>query len=531
MKLSRRRLFELAFGAAHVGLMARYGLSSARAAVPASGRPTKMLGIWMDGGLHWESFFSPLTRNGITKFIPLAQGGLIPFGYLPDQVQNFDRSPADLDAPGPVRKLRGPIYWNWDSPSDTRGTNPLAQGQQVFRPWGYAWADPKYKLYEKATLLVGADQNTAAHASGIVASMCGVAGATFRSPSVQAVIANAMASRFPDRPIPNVSLRGMQPSALGLPARANPTVLGSPSSVEPTLSDKRDSAWKGLRTRHDIPNLGYDGSSQSGTVPASVVDEALLDVLRAEHQISTTGTDAMLEQLYEAYKGESRTIRRDILSVLATTPTWEKLKADPAYPVNWDACIGSADSCGQGASMGAYDFALQLLKSDLVTSVNMRASSFNNFTFDTHSANGVSMHTNHLRIALEMAGRLCIEMSLTPSRSDPSRTLLDETLVYIYSDFGRTFPKHGSDHHPATCALLVGGGIQGNQMLGGYDETMDGSPMGAPVTLVEESGDKVTRAPRSQDIAATVLRSFGLEPGKDFFIPGGYGVFDGVVRS
>jgi hypothetical protein len=68
-------------------------------------------------------------------------------------------------------------------------------------------------------------------------------------------------------------------------------------------------------------------------------------------------------------------------------------------------------------------------------------------------------------------------------------------------------------------------------MLGGYDETMDGSPMGLPVALVEESGETGMRAPRSQDIAATVMRAFGLEPGKDFFIPGGYGVFDGVVRS
>jgi hypothetical protein len=141
------------------------------------------------------------------------------------------------------------------------------------------------------------------------------------------------------------------------------------------------------------------------------------------------------------------------------------------------------------------------------------------------------MGANHLRMALEMVARMCLEMSLTPSKSDPSRSLLDETLVYVYSDFGRTFPKQGSDHHPATCALLVGGGIQGNQMLGGYDETMDGSPMGTPVALVEETGQTVMRPPRSQDIAATVLRTFGLEPGKDFFIPGGYGVFDGVVQG
>ncbi|GMU05300.1 DUF1501 domain-containing protein [Corallococcus caeni] len=530
MKLSRRKLFELALGATQLGLMARFGLSTASAA-PVPGRPTKLLGIWLDGGLHWESFFSPLSRAGVTRFIPPAQGGVIPVGYLPGQVENFDRSPVDLDAPGPVRKLRGPIYWNWADPADARGANPLANNQQLFRPWGYAWADPTYKLYEKAALLVGADQNTAAHASGIVASMCGVAGASFRAPAVQAVIANAMARHFPDRPIPNVSLGGELPNALGLPALANPTVLRSASSVEPTLSDKRGSAWNGLRARNDIPDVGFDGSALPGTVPATAVDAALMKALRAERGVSTSGTDAMIEQLYDTYKGASRTIRRDILSVLATTPTWEKLKADARYPVDWTACIGYADACGTGLSMGSYDFALQLLKSDLVTSVNLRATSFNNNSFDTHSANGVQMHTNHLRIALEMVGRMCIEMSLTPSKTDPARSLLDETLVYVYSDFGRTFPKQGSDHHPATCALLVGGGIQGNQMLGGYDETMNGSPMGTPVTLVEEDGSRVSRAPRSQDVAATVMRAFGLEPGRDFFIPGGYGVFDGVVKG
>lgn len=66
-------------------------------------------------------------------------------------------------------------------------------------------------------------------------------------------------------------------------------------------------------------------------------------------------------------------------------------------------------------------------------------------------------------------------------------------------------------------------------MVGGYDEAMNGSPMGAPVPLVEEDGSIATRTPKSQDIAATVLHAFGLRGGHDFFIPGGFGHFDGVV--
>lgn len=173
---------------------------------------------------------------------------------------------------------------------------------------------------------------------------------------------------------------------------------------------------------------------------------------------------------------------------------------------------------------------MQLLKSDLATSVSVRATSINNFSFDTHFSGGASVGTNYLRICLEGLGRLLIEMQLT--QLGGGRTLLDDTLVYVYSDFGRTFPSTGgSDHHPATCAILAGGSVRGNQMLGGYDESMDGSPLGAPVEIISEDGEHERRMPTSQDVAATVIRAFGLEPGRDFFIPGGFGVFERALTS
>ena len=529
MKLSRRKLFEAALGVGQVALLSRF--APGRAYAQGMGfRPSKLLAIWLDGGLHWETFFAPFTSAGITKYMPAPAGGVIPVGYVPAQVDNFDRTPVDLDALGPRRKWRGPIYWNWNSPGDTQGAVPGSNGAQQFRPYGYAWADPAYKLYERAALLVGADQGTASHYSGIVAGMCGVAGANFRAPSVQAVVAAAMAKRFPDRPIPNVTLGGPSPTALDLPSLAAPTRVTTDASVEPTLSDRRDGAWLGLRTRTGQPELAFDGTPTGGMVPLTATDSATLDAVRARKGRSTPGTDAMLSALYDTYRGASKTIARDILGTLGSVRGFERLAAaDMRYPTNWSACIGYADSCGTNTSMANYDFALKLLKSDLVTSVSLRATSFNNNSFDTHFSGGPQMHTNHLRIAFEGIGRVLLEMSLTPSSTTPGKTLLDETVVYVFSDIGRTFPKQGSDHHPATCAILAGGTIIGNQMVGGYDEQMNGSPMGAPVPLVEESGEHATREPRSQDIAATVLHAFGLEGGRDYFIPGGYGYFDGVV--
>jgi hypothetical protein len=529
MKLSRRKLFELAFGAGQLALLSKFAPSSARAQT-ASFRPTKLLAIHMWGGLHWESFFAPFSTLGVPKLLPPPQGGNHPWGYNATQIENLDRSPIDLDAPGPVRKWQMPIYWNWNSPKDTSGVVPNSDGMQQFRPYSYAWADPLYKLYSRAAVLIGADQGTASHDSGIVASMCGVAGANFRAPSVQAVIANAMAAQFPDRPIPNVSISGTTPTSLNLPSLAAPMRVTSDASVAPTLSDSRDSAWLGLRARTMAPNVAFDGTVGAGTVPLTPMDAYALDATRSRRGRSSSGTDAMLQALYDTYKGASQTVARDVLATLSTVKGFEKIApSDPTYGINGAACIGVADTCGSYSSGSDFDFALKLLKSNLVSSVSIRCTSIANFAFDTHFAGGPQAHANHLRIAFEAVARTLIEMSLTPGVM-PGKTLLDETLVYIYSDFGRTFPKNGgSDHHPATCAILAGGTIVGNQMVGGYDETMTGSPMGVPVPVVEETGMTVTRPVHSQDIAATVMRAFGLQPGTDFFIPGGYGYFDGVI--
>ena len=365
--------------------------------------------------------------------------------------------------------------------------------------------------------------------------MCGVAGSSFRAPSVQAVIANYLATFFPDRPVPNATLGGTAPSATGLPALANPYSLTSLALVESTVSDRRDGAWAGLRTRSDVDAVAFDGEALGEKWPLTVTDRAALEATRKLRGRSTTGTDNELRQLYETYAGVSKTIARDVLTKLEATTGFEFIDQDPLYAGGAfnTACIGSADVCGPVRSGGPFDFALRLLKSDLVTSLNLRATSIANSSFDVHFSGGARAQTSHLRIALEAIGQLLIEMSLTPAPSGQG-TLLDETLVYIYSDFGRTFAhsgEDGTDHHPATCGLLVGGGINGNQMLGGYDESASGSPLGAPVKLVEESGETATRPPTSQDIAATVISAFGLEAGKDFFIPGGYGVFDGALKG
>src|SRR5439155_12488733 len=85
-----------------------------------------------------------------------------------------------------------------------------------------------------------------------------------------------------------------------------------------------------------------------------------------------------------------------------------------------------------------FNSVLQLLKSDVTSSVGVICEGTNQFNFDTHPANGHLPHFTEVRGAFEAAGRLLGEMKATPIGS--GRTLLDDTLVLLVSEFARTWP-------------------------------------------------------------------------------------------
>ncbi len=81
------------------------------------------------------------------------------------------------------------------------------------------------------------------------------------------------------------------------------------------------------------------------------------------------------------------------------------------------------------------------------------------------------------------------------------RGLLDETLVAMYGEFGRTpkiNPNKGRDHWgPCQSAVLAGGGIRGGQVYGSSDEH-GAYPKTKPVSV--------------EDLHATMFHSMGLSP-------------------
>jgi uncharacterized protein (DUF1501 family) len=101
---------------------------------------------------------------------------------------------------------------------------------------------------------------------------------------------------------------------------------------------------------------------------------------------------------------------------------------------------------------------------------------------------------------------LMSDLSLT-ARSN-GKTLLDETLIVVKGEFGRTVgnitAQQGRDHYFVHSALIGGGGVRGGRVLG--KTTPDGA-------YIEEPGWSEQRPVYAEDIAATIYSALGINYG------------------
>ena len=85
------------------------------------------------------------------------------------------------------------------------------------------------------------------------------------------------------------------------------------------------------------------------------------------------------------------------------------------------------------------------------------------------------------------------------------RTKLDETLIVVKGEFGRTVgnitSQQGRDHYFVHSALIAGGGVQGGRVLG--KTTPDAA-------YVEDPGWSADRPVYAEDIAATIYSALGI---------------------
>ena len=102
--------------------------------------------------------------------------------------------------------------------------------------------------------------------------------------------------------------------------------------------------------------------------------------------------------------------------------------------------------------------------------------------------------------------------------SGAGATLLDETVVVVASELGRTPRQNGAqgkDHWPVTSAMVIGGGLKGGRVLGGTD----GALVAAGIDL--QTGARAPAAPPLHygNFAAGLLQAVGVDPAPYLLAP------------
>jgi hypothetical protein len=528
MKLSRRALLTASLGMGQLALLEQLGpLRSARAGTPG---PTRLLVLYLQGGYRPYTFFvPPMPDAAVASVIPP------PTQYLQEPVYFTPSQLVELGpASGGFQPLRIAQLWNPADPSDRTGYK--------YTPAGYGWIDAK--LANNTAVIHGVDQGAFDHGGAYTSAMCGVPGATYVAPAFVSVIANYLNQKFSDtRPLPCVAIResGM-PNALGLPAAGSPILISSFDGISKYFSTDPsiNPWWAGHQTRTagNLPPFASDTPARS--VQATDLERFVMERTRALRGRSTTGTDAIAQQIYDGYVQVSATLAQDVVSVLEATKGISAFPNAPAYcpPTYgpWTVQFGAANAHGYVDLSGTTDTVLRLLESDLCSVVYAFV---DEVYYDFHMGEtGNQAGTALLRGELDIISRMMSAMKQTPAPGQPGKTLYDDTLVVILSEFSRTWAqgpdqtsttgwKFEDDHFNYTSVILTGGNTAPNRQIGGFDT----SPLvkGQPVAILESTGSMDMRFPTSADVIATICGAFGMNMGTDFTLPGGYGQIQGAI--
>ncbi len=127
--------------------------------------------------------------------------------------------------------------------------------------------------------------------------------------------------------------------------------------------------------------------------------------------------------------------------------------------------------------------------------------------WDTHINNEFqSSHFDELFTSLGL-----LMEALDGTQGEFTDRLSDEIVVVVLSEMGR-FPilnsQAGKDHWVYTSALLVGGGIQGGQVVGGFDDNAIGLPIDLTSGQPIDAGERLTSA----HLGATLLALADVDP-------------------
>jgi hypothetical protein len=126
------------------------------------------------------------------------------------------------------------------------------------------------------------------------------------------------------------------------------------------------------------------------------------------------------------------------------------------------------------------------------------------YIWDHSRASNHYIHCNDIDRAV---ANLLRDLAATPSKYSPGKTLLDETMVVVPTEFGRVPGKlnlvSGRHHYNETyIGLFAGGGVKGGSIIGRTDERGE---------QVVETGWKYRLQPKTENIYASIYSALGID--------------------
>lgn len=236
-------------------------------------------------------------------------------------------------------------------------------------------------------------------------------------------------------------------------------------------------------------NGGSDPRTDRGLLsPVSVVRAQNLDLYRSmypETQDELQQKLMILDHLQSSVERvQARTGSTDRLVAVKTAQ--EKIRLQFTDQVGSKLALTNADRAAfnvnapsnlNGGARDAFALSLKLLKNNLVTCLNLGVGGF-----DTHA--------NQDRQMAPIMDNFDYLLSTFVSELKAANQL-DNTLIVVYSDFGRT-PKvnnsQGRDHWPVGGALMIGGGIAGGRFVGATDNDLRGLNINSTTGAAENAG-------------------------------------------
>ena len=253
-------------------------------------------------------------------------------------------------------------------------------------------------------------------------------------------------------------------------------------------------------------DVGYMGLNNqlSGLV---LTDEAPRPPDRStwERHFLDDGESALVRQFVEARAAREATVRAaaganaDLHSAFLSG--LERSHALPDYS-DFFSNVGSDRSFESQTRVG-----IEALAAGVCQTVYIDAG----VSFDTHSNNDEQSDLYEQTFA----GLLALMDTLTVAVGPTGAPLLDDTMVLVISEMGRTPMRNdddGKDHWPTTSCMVIGGGVSGGQIVGATDDTLIAAPVDFATGQPDDSGQPI----QAENVLAGILEQFGV-PTEGYF--------------